>query len=329
MLKLKILGLVALVVCWLFPSCQNFETGQERNKFVEKTQEQEELQTRNNTAQELKAIDYSNISKQHLTSDNGIRYEINLGWDKNTAIDREREDFFYKYGDEKTIIYDSWLEYGFMNGIYPCRPNCNINLYAVGSEINHPIEDAQLIVDSQNVCGDVLPLIWIEHKKPAMEPLFITSMAVESDSKKYYKEAGLEETSIPEWLNLSVLETPKNTKNKKVTLYNYVGKQDCFLAEVTAEAWYESKDVEKFGPSKEIKWQGIYYVEKNKQLILTPIDNIQQQYYGDDFSLSGLEDINGDGLLDIIIGKPVSLILESYKNGFRSWGFAFRPKGGC
>ena len=71
----------------------------------------------------------------------------------------------------------------------------------------------------------------------------------------------------------------------------------------------------------------LYY--KSKNLVITPIDFGTQDYYGGNFNLNGFQDINGDGTLDIIIGDPVGLILESYQTGFRSWGFPFFPSGGC
>lgn len=348
--------LITLTGCLLFVFCNNSENGKNqiqnedsRKVLIEKKHKGDNyakdnsktkkadklLKEKNSLPKRKHPIEYSNIFKQHIYSDNGIRYVVNLGWNLNNNADQKRKDFFYRYrddryGDEKTVIYDPWLQYGSMNGIYPCRPNCITDLYVVSPKKNYPIEDARLIIDSQDVCGEIRPFIWVDHKKNTPEALFITTMAVDLEGKKYYKGNGLLEENMPNWLNLSLFETPKHVKNKKVTLYRYPEKQDCYIAEVTAEGWNESTiDEDKFGPSKEIKWQGVYYVEKEKILILTPIEYHNQQFYGEDFSLAGLEDMNGDGVLDIIIGSPVSLILESYKNGFRSWGFAFFPRGGC
>ena len=73
---------------------------------------------------------YSNIPQEHINSDNRIRYEIMLGLKSDSNHYYERNDFFYDTSGDKTVIFDSWLEYGFMNGIYPCSPNCNTKLYA-------------------------------------------------------------------------------------------------------------------------------------------------------------------------------------------------------
>jgi hypothetical protein len=82
---------------------------------------------------------------------------------------------------------------------------------------------------------------------------------------------------------------------------------------------------------------GIYYVDKRGAKDLTPVDFNTQWYFGKDFSFRRIEDINADGELDLIIGNnssvpydynTVKLILERYKDGFRSWGFAFFSSGG-
>ena len=70
---------------------------------------------------------YSNIPQEHINSDNRIRYEIMIGLKSDSNHYYERNDFFYDTSGDKTVIFDSWLEYGFMNGIYPCSLNCNTN----------------------------------------------------------------------------------------------------------------------------------------------------------------------------------------------------------
>ena len=91
---------------------------------------------------------YSNIPQEHINSDNRIRYEIMLGLKSDSNHYYERNDFFYDTSGDKTVIFDSWLEYGFMNGIYPCSPNCNTKLYAHAENGVIPIKNHKLIVDS-------------------------------------------------------------------------------------------------------------------------------------------------------------------------------------
>jgi len=278
-------------------------------------------------------IKYTNIPQAHITTDNRISYEIDLGRYSKKNEASKRNDFFYKAVNGKTVIYDSWLEYGFLNGLYPCTIfDCydasSFKLYAHTRQEISPLENIKLVVDSQDVCGSIEPLIWVEHKKIEPEPLFITTMHG-TDQTSFIDVASLKVEEWPEWINYGSLLVPQGSENKKVRLYKYGEDSNVFIAEVSSTGWVETEDEDKFGPSEDREWQGIYYISKDKCLIITPIDHHTQSYYGQDFSLIGLQDINGDGGLDIIIGNPVSLILESYKGGFRSWGFAFMPPGGC
>ena len=144
--------------------------------------------------------------------------------------------------------------------------------------------------------------------------------------KHYSPETGLEDDKLPLRKNFAGFN------------YTYDGENDAFIAEVQATGWFESGDWDRDGPSRQENWTGIYYVDKRGVKVLTPVDFQTQWYYGKDFSFRGIEDINGDGELDLIIGNnssvfydynTVTLILERYKDGFRSWGFGIFPSGGC
>ena len=279
---------------------------------------------------------YSNIPQEHINSDNRIRYEIMLGLKSDSNHYYERNDFFYDTSGDKTVIFDSWLEYGFMNGIYPCSPNCNTKLYAHAENGVIPIKNPKLIVDSQDVCGEMSPLIWVEHEKIKENVLFISTMQGTKENS-YMSAINLKVEKWPDYVHEDSLLIPIGFKDKKVTLYKY-GENDAFIAEVQATGWFESGDWDRDGPSRQENWTGIYYVDKRGVKVLTPVDFQTQWYYGKDFSFRGIEDINGDGELDLIIGNnssvfydynTVTLILERYKDGFRSWGFGIFPSGGC
>lgn len=270
---------------------------------------------------------YYVIPQGHIRTDNGISYEISLGLKSNKEQKIERSDFFYKSDGEKTIIYNSWLKYGFINGIYPCSPDCNTELYAHTEQGVSLIKILDLVVDSQDVCGEQQTLIWVEHKRLEGNLLFVSTMKGTKENS-FIKALNLKVEKWPDFINEDSLRIPAGFKNKEITLYKY-GDNDAYIAEVHGTGWFESVDEVKFGPSKEGKWTGIYYVDKNGAKIITPVHHIMQSYYGQDFSFRGLEDINADGELDIIIGNPVVLVLERFKDGFRSWGFAYFPPGGC
>ena len=127
---------------------------------------EQEANTKTNSDDSDKiAITYTNIPNKHISSDNGIRYEVNLGFNSKKINTTKRKDFFYNSEETKTIIYNSWLEYGFMNGFYPCSPNCNTKLFAHTEQGIMPLENIELVVDSQDVCGRIEPLKWVNHKK--------------------------------------------------------------------------------------------------------------------------------------------------------------------
>jgi len=290
---------------------------------------EQEANTKTNSDDSDKiAITYTNIPNKHISSDNGITYEVNVGFDSEKTDRKKRKDFFYKSQETKTVIYDSWLQYRSMNGFYPCSPTCNTKLFAHTEQGIKSLENIELVVDSQDVCGRIEPLKWVNHKKIEPKPLFITTMDAPNQTS-FIDAKDFKVEHPPEWMSLDDLSIPKGAKNKKVNLYKYGENSDAYIAEVQAIGWIETVDADKFGPSREGIWQGVYFVDKDQSLIITPIKHRYQSYYGEDFSVRGFEGINGDGYLDIILGSPVSLILESYKQGFRSWGFAFFPPGGC
>lgn len=271
---------------------------------------------------------YSNIPQAHLSKKDEIAYEIDLGLPPINSDKNKRADFFYNTeNSNKTIIYDSWLEYEYMNGVTPCTPDCNTKLYAHTANGVLPIQILKLVIDSQKVCDNFKPLIWVVHEKIDPTPLFVSTMS--GTKKNTFIDASTLKTEIvPKWINYDSLFIPLGFKNKRVILYAYARKNNTFIAEVHATGRYEREDCDEDRGMKESNWSGLYYIDENQMRIITPV-GFRQYYYGDDFKFVGFEDINGDGELDIITGKPVKLILERYKKGFRSWGFAFFPPCGC
>jgi len=158
---------------------------------------------------------YTNIPKEHINSDNGIRYEVNVGFNSERINTTKRKDFFYKSEGNKTIIYNSWLEYGFMNGIYPCSPDCNTKLFAHTQEGIQPLKDIKLVIDSQDVCGTIQPLISVNHKKIEPVPLFVTTMNVPSQNT-FIEAKNLKIDTPPKWVNFDALPIPEGATNNPV-----------------------------------------------------------------------------------------------------------------
>jgi len=321
-MKAVLFSILPIVFCSFLACNQSSNNQKKRIDYKEVTE------IKQNALQKKNELKYSNITQTHIYQNKGLGYEIRLGLNSKNKKTSKRKDFFYKVENEKTVIYDSWLEYGFLNGIYPCSPNCNTNLFVYTMEGAKPLKVIKLVEDTQNVCGEIKPLIWVEHKKIEPDPLFVTTMNYGKNN--FFIDATTSIVNeVPDWINYNNFTIPLNAYEKSVKLYQYGDSPNTFIAEVSALGWNVTIDEDKFGPSREIEWQALYYVDKNSILILTPVNHKTQSYFGNDFSLVGFSDINQDGTLDIIIGKPVSLILESYKDGFRSWGFAFFPPGGC
>lgn len=226
---------------------------------------------------------------------------------------------------KKTILYNSYLEYQHGD---PCDPSCITDLYVHRKEGVFPIQNPQLFVDTQIVCDGVkAPIKWIEHEKIEKGFLFISSLKG-SVENSFISPNNLITEEWPESLMEDDIPLPVGYDLKEAILYRYQ-ESDAYIIEVNALGWFISDDPGKFGPTRRIIWQGVYFADESGIKLLTPESYKDHIRLGGNFQFMGLEDINGDDKADIIIGKPVSLILEKYGKGFRSWGFGVVPLSGC
>lgn len=276
---------------------------------------------------------YSNVNTDHITKD-GLRYEVDLGWgrlnfDINTA---PRKDYFYRVEKFKTVLLDPRMSYRLMNLNDPCFPECNLNLMVLDDGHKQKVRNLykSSIVEEKitDMYDEEKSVYSINHMNTKTEKLFMTTMDYSTSSNPLKESSSMVVETPPDWMNLSAIPTPIYLSDKNIKLYLLYPGLNIYLAHVTGKGWYETRDESKFGPSREVSWHGVYIIDKEQMSIVTPVDFNNQYYYGDDFSFVGSIKLNGDEIPELIFGRPeVTLILESYKNGYRSYGFPYHYPG--
>lgn len=280
------------------------------------------------TNSQLRRSIYSNIDQTHVKFEGyGITYEVSLNM---KPVGGKRSDQFYHSQAEQTIISGPMQSHGGL----PCSPPCIPEIYAHTINGAFRIQTSEMMTNTVNgFCGDPGIIFRLEHSALDTNVLYTGTFKGTSDNS-FLKASDLRMDKPPIQLSPDSFAIPKGFKNKEVEFYKY-GNSEAFLVFVRANGWVESDDEDKFGLSKEGKWEAIYFASESGVKIITPASHSAQFYFGESlqtpFGLIGLEDINDDGELDIIIGRKrwVTLVLERYKNGFRSWAFPFDPAGGC
>lgn len=107
------------------------------------------------------------------------------------------------------------------------------------------------------------------------------------------------------------------------------GPDGSVLVAVAGVYEFESRDPEKFGPSRTAGWTGVFLVQPSGAVRLTPEPEDAVYFGGGQFDFGGLLDIDADGLLDVLIGEGPTTILRRTSRGFQSYGFPYSPPGGC
>jgi len=291
--------------------------------------------------------DFSRVPTQHLASLKGFTYVARLQLPL-VAGKAGKPDFVRPPSGEQFAVYDPWLEYAFINGTAPCftteeehralelppqdrqalaQRKCPLKWNAVSKGRVEPLHIIGVEVLEHDVCGSQRLKVVATLSPLKERPLFLTTTG-RPGPVSWTPASELVATRPPGLLQPPL---PDGVVNPRLTWHRYPGKSEPlgFLVETTADVWFDSFDVDKFGPDRWVRWQALFWVDARGARVLPPFEPHDQLYWGEDFRFSGLQDVNGDGEPDILVGDPLSLILERFEDGFRAWGFPFFPPGGC
>ena len=227
--------------------------------------------------------------------------------DDNTMILYDEESYQNNYDDSSRELSESFKSLFFTDQF------SGLKLYAYTREGRFPLEiiDSKInrlpiYCDSENSSKQ----IEISYKKIEPEILFISGADLPIENS-FINATPLKDKK---WANDNdSLLFPSNSENKNVTLYKFGKNNNAFIASVSGiintvrgcdRGWDDPSiyNCEIFYPIKST-FNAYYYVENEKITLLSQsFDEIK-----------GFQDINNDGVLDIIFGKTIYF---SNENGF-------------
>ena len=229
--------------------------------------------------------------------------------DDNTIILYDELSYQNNYDDSSREVSESFGEYIDLDidKLY------NLKLYAYTREGRFPLEIIDAKINSLlDPCTDNLSKqIEISYKKIETEILFISSADVPIENS-FIKASPLKDK---QWANDNdSLLFPSNSENKNVTLYKFGKNNNAFIASVSGTIntmrgcnpeWEDpyAYNCDIYLPDTNT-FSAYYYIENEKITLLS-------QYFSDE--IKGFQDINNDGVLDIIFGRTIYF---SNENGF-------------
>ena len=230
--------------------------------------------------------------------------------DDNTIILYDELSYQNNYDDSSREVSESFGEYIDLDidKLY------SLKLYAYTREGGGPLEIIDAKINSLPIYCDELnssKQIEISYKKIEPEILFI-SIADLPIENSFLNATPLKDK---QWANDNdSLLFPSNSENKNVTLYKFGKNNNAFIASVSGTInsargcdpeWDDPSayNCDIYLPDTNT-FSAYYYIENEKITLLS-------QYFSDE--IKGFQDINNDGVLDIIFGRTIYF---SNENGF-------------
>jgi len=273
------------------------------------------------------------------------RFAYSVAIDLPEAPDRgARVDIFYPPAVGALTVFEPLIPYALLNRTMPCsheeenpgrreiaslgddavskylQTHCPAKLFAHGPGGVEKLRMGPPKFHRVDCCGSPCLRVTAE-LAPTRNPALFYSTTAGAKGKAVFVRLTKIVTPGPEWLRPNRVPLPEGFLATRIDFYKYPGLgRDAYLAFVAASGIVASDTGDGVRTLSWTPWQAVYLYDARGPRILTPASLAGLRAYGTNLEPAALYDVSGDHVPDLLLGNPVSLILERHRQGFRSWG---------